>query len=88
MNYQPKISKLFKRGLLLPKYFNIYIPNITSVKINSKNPYLRKSNDNKYKGTLMKAAGSYLSGSVMNVGFAMLGARGGRWLSHKLAKAK
>ena len=42
----------------------------------------------KYKGTLMKAAGSYLSGSVMNVGFAMLGARGGRWLSHKLAKAK
>ena len=37
MNYQPKISKLFKRGLLLPKYFNIYIPNITSVKINSKN---------------------------------------------------
>ena len=55
MNYQPKISKLFKRGLLLPKYFNIYIPNITSVKINSKNPYLRKSNDTKYKGTLMKS---------------------------------
>lgn len=35
----------------------------------------------KYRKTLMKAAGTYVSSSIMNVGLTMLGARGGRWMA-------
>lgn len=35
----------------------------------------------KYRRTLMKAAGTYVSSSIMNVGLTMLGARGGRWMA-------